>query len=1282
MNELHTQQNIEQALKDFQRGALAMNAENLLNTLGYESEITMDFESSLAEEFISYFDEFGKLNSERAMVDDWESIDFLFQLTEQEISGSGQMRIAFNNKQLDNTIIESYVFFALKLRESSYTRTQLSNITREINKLMPMPAMILFQHGQTLTLAVINRRLHKRDESKDVLEKVTLIKDIDSHDPHPAHIKILFDLSRNELFRVHGFSNFVELHRAWAKTLDIQELNKRFYRELSNWYFWAVDNVTFPEDAGENVDIRNATSIIRLITRLIFVWFIKEKKLVPDIFFNPREIENILISTDPQESTYYKAILQNLFFATLNQEMNTPQKSDNRKFRGKGRQHYNITSLYRYEAYFANSDEALRHFETIPFLNGGLFECLDKKDKGNPKKILRIDGFSDRADNQLSVPNFLFFAEEMEVDLNKVYDTKGKRYKVRGLIEILRRYKFTITENTPIEEEVALDPELLGKVFENLLAAYNPETGATARKQTGSFYTPREIVNYMVDESLIAHLKSELVTYYESGSTFVATNPPSQLDIKGQSDPVQTQLDPQATTLTDKQKSDIEKKLRHLIAYKEEPHQFDADGTEQLIKAIDTLKILDPACGSGAFPMGILHKLVFILGKLDPRNDQWRQRQIAKVENLINMAEKIDDSTVRENTIRDLETEIDNINEAFERNELDYGRKLYLIENCIYGVDIQPVAVQIAKLRFFISLVVDQRIDDAQENRGVRPLPNLETKFVSGNTLISVEKPVQQTLRNPEIDRKETALSEVRRKHFTARTPRTKEKYRNLDQQIRVEIGQLLESGGFPSETTEKIANWDPYNQNAVADFFDAEWMFGITEGFDVVIGNPPYVRQEKIKGLKPTLKKRYTCYTGAADLYVYFYERGLQLLNASGVHTFICSNSWLDVNYGAPLQKYLLDNTAGAVICHSEAEREFESADINTIVSILQNGTPDADSCICFLTFKTFIGDPDIANRRDRTRTYTELTQAGTRENKYAGDKWGGKYLRAPDIYWTLLEKGKDKLVRLGDVAEVRRGFTTGANEFFYLDDERIREWSIESEFLKPVIKSPRECKSIRVDLSQLQFKLFMCHADKSALAGTAALDYIEWGESQGYHQRPSCRGRVRWWDLGKQPAFDWLILRFRDKRNWTPINEKPSLLAGDVVFTATLHNRNTIQSANAVANSTLGVLVSEIYGRVNLGDGLLTTYGPDILSFDFISPDWIDAQSGESLHQAFEPMKQRPVLSIFDEIHQSDRYALDAIIFDALGLTQGERDGVYEAVVNLAESRLRKARSLKGRL
>ena len=1109
-------------------------------------------------------------------LDEWQTADFLFQLTADEISQQDfQETINFAERgSVDNTIYHSYLFLAVKLNGETYSRSALANITREINKLYAMPALLIFQHGQALTFAIINRRPSQRDGDRDVLEKVTLIKDIDVRNPHRAHLEILTDLSLGVLYHQHGFTNFLELHQAWQKTLDTSELNKRFFKEIADWYFWAVGKATFPSNTGESVgavsnrDVRNATCIIRLITRLIFVWFLKEKDLVPDALFNEDDLSELLTNLDAQESTYYKAILQNLFFATLNQEMNTPEKPNNRKFRGEGRQHYNITSLYRYKRYFTDPDEALRLFEAIPFLNGGLFECLDKPATDDAKTILRVDGFSDRDDNPLRVPNELFFSEPQAVNLNAVYDTKNRRYTVRGLIHILNRYKFTIAENTPIEEEVALDPELLGQVFENLLAAYNPETGTTARKQTGSFYTPREIVNYMVDASLIAHLKES------SRHTPLCRS------------------------------RDIETKLRHLLAYNDEPHQFTDTETEQLINAIDTLKILDPACGSGAFPMGILHKLVFLLGKLDPRNAQWRQRQINRVQGAITASEKIDDSVFRESAITELEGEIASINEAFERNELDYGRKLYLIENCIYGVDIQPIATQIAKLRFFISLIVEQRIDDARENRGVRPLPNLETKFVAANTLLGVEKPAQLSLRNPEIDSKEKVLEEVRRRHFIARTPRTKDRYRKRDAELRTEISALLKQDGFPSETTEKIAQWDPYNQNAAADFFDPEWMFGIVEGFDVVIGNPPYVRQEKIKDLKPTLKKRYACYTGAADLYVYFYERGLQLLSASGIHTFICSNSWLDVNYGAPLQNYLLDNTAGAVICHSEASREFESADINTIVSVIQNGTPDADSHIRFLTFETFIGDPDVENRRERTRTYTELKREGTRDDKYAGDKWGGKYLRAPDIYWTILEKGKDKLVRLGDIAEVRRGFTTGANEFFYLDAERIQEWGIESEFLKPVIKSPRECKSIRVDPSELKFKLFMCNMDKAALTGTAALEYIAWGESQGFHQRPSCKGRARWWDLGERDFADLLWIEtmhesFKVHRN------APSIYESDKFYG--IKSQDNVDTLMALLNSTPVMLFKLLSGFHSLGGGGLKTAVYEVKDFRIVQPELV---------------------------------------------------------------------------
>ncbi len=1279
MHETHIRTEIQRALNNFMDGELAKNATHLLKVLGYESQRTLNRDTNTVEVFLEDFDPENLINPEKAHLNDWQTADFLFQLTADEIRQQTQETITFHEDAgVDASIYQSYLFLAIKLKGDTYSRTALANITREINKLYAIPVMLIFQHGHTLTFSITNRRPSQRDRDLDVLEKVTLIKDIDIHTPHRAHLDILAELSLNALYQQHGFTNFLELHQAWQQTLDTSELNRRFFKEIADWYFWAVDRVTFPYlpdkggqggsaniylpdkggQGGSTHAIHNATCIIRLITRLIFVWFLKEKDLVPNALFNEADISELLTHLDPPESTYYKAILQNLFFATLNQEMNPLDKGGRgvpRKFRGEGRQHYNITSLYRYKRYFRDPEAALRLFETIPFLNGGLFECLDKpasvgassRSRPEAEKILRIDGFSDRDDNPLSVPNELFFSEPQSVNLNAVYDTKNSRYTVRGLIHILNRYKFTIAENTPIEEEVALDPELLGQVFENLLAAYNPETGTTARKQTGSFYTPREIVNYMVDESLIVYLQNTLFCRSEF---------------------------PLATSNANTVSMTIETKLRHLLTYNDEPHQFTNTEVEYLISAIDTLKILDPACGSGAFPMGILHKLVFLLSKLDPRNAQWRQRQIDRVQSTITTAEQIDDSVIRESTIDELEREIDSINEAFERNELDYGRKLYLIENCIYGVDIQPIATQIAKLRFFISLIVEQKIDNTRDNRGVRPLPNLETKFVAANTLLDVEKPAQMTLRNPEIDSKEKALEEVRRRHFTARTPRTKERYRKRDAELRTEISTLLQQDGFPSETTEKISAWDPYDQNTSADFFDPEWMFGITDGFDVMIGNPPYVRQEKIKHLKPTLKKRYACYTGAADLYVYFYERGLQLLSPKGIHTFICSNSWLDVNYGAPLQKYLLDNTNSAVICHSEAEREFESADINTIVSILHNGTPTPDSHICFLTFKTFIGDPDVENRRERTRTYTELAEAGTRENTYTGDKWGGKYLRAPDIYWTILEKGKDKLVRLGDITEVRRGFTTGANAFFYLDDERIREWGIEDEFLKPVIKSPRECKSIRVDPSQLQFKLFMCHADKAALTGAAALDYIEWGESQGFHQRPSCRGRAKWWDLGKRGYPDMLWSDAYNVRFGCFEN------AGDYFgdkrfFVIEFKEKNS--AICAYLNSTIIPLLIETEGIANLGEGVIYTNVYWLKTLPILAENHI----AKEIHQCYENIKTREILSIFDEIHQPDRRALDAIIFDALGLTQGERDGVYEAVVNLVEARLRKARSLKGR-
>ena len=930
MNDLKKQ--IQDALIGFSKGKLSVSAANLLNVLGYESERTVQLSPNTYEGFCDLFQSVPSTFDHKKL--GIEAIDIIFQLTEDDIKKSHSL---FEAKQYSDKIIESYLFFALSLTGDTYTRGDLVKITREINKLTPMPAMILFKYNNYLTVAVIDRRLHKRESTKDVLEKVTLIKDINISKPHRAHIEILHDLSFDELQGKHRFSNFVELHNAWRKTLDTSELNKKFFRELANWYFWSLKNVEFPEDAEKDRDVRNAISVIRMITRLIFIWFVKEKGLIPEDLFNQSKLKGLLNFKDKKQSTYYKAILQNLFFATLNTEMNK-DKSGSRKFRGKNKgdgrdQHYMIHNVFRYEDYFVNPQDTLkRYFEDVPFLNGGLFECLDKLNQNGKDKVIRIDGFSDHPKNDLEVPDHLFFSSEKTVDLNEIYGTKNKGYKVRGLIDILDSYKFTVDENTPIEEEIALDPELLGKVFENLLASYNPETQTTARKQTGSFYTPREIVNYMVDESIIAYLSTKLEGILSPEVTPPPSAPP--LKIRGG-------------------RGSYDERLRHLLAYNDEPHKFTTAEVDVLISAINTLKALDPACGSGAFPMGMLHKLVYILGRLDPDNSKWRELQKQKALKETEEAYKIGDKEEREKRLLD-------ISEVFENNASDYGRKLYLIENCIFGVDIQPIAVQIAKLRFFISLIVDQRIDPKKPNLGVRPLPNLETKFVAANTLIGIEKPAQMLLRNPEIDKKEEELKKVRERHFTARTPQTKEKYRIADEKLRAEVSELLRNDGFPSETTEKLAKWNPYDQNASADFFDPEWMFGITDGFDIVTGNPPYgllnKKQNQVEAITVTPEQLsyykslpdYVPATGGMiNIFKLFILKSIYLLRKEGIFSEIFPLAFIADSSTSNLRNYIFNNCCIQFIeafpeRDDPNKRVFESAKMSVCVMNLVKSKKD----------------------------------------------------------------------------------------------------------------------------------------------------------------------------------------------------------------------------------------------------------------------------------------------------------------------------------------------------
>jgi len=816
------------------------------------------------------------------------------------------------------------------------------------------------------------------------------------------------------------------------QAFSAQPITRDFYNDLQNWYYYALDKVKFPDDYKYSDDpekdreIRNAQSLIRLLTRLMFIWFLKEKGLVPNKLFDEKELKNI-VKDFGKGDNYYNAILQNLFFATLNRPIKERGWAEDKGFPA-NKKDFGVKSLYRYENKFLISKEEVisELFKNIPFINGGLFDCLDK-DK------IYIDGFSRNEKKQAKISDELFFSqEEKTVDLSKY--GLGKNAKVRGLIDILKSYNFTTDEATPIDQEIALDPELLGKVFENLLASYNPETNTTARKATGSYYTPREIVDYMVEESLREYLKTKV---------------------------------PEAENIFD-----------DLFSYSDKEPNISDDLRKKLIQAIDQIKIIDPACGSGAFPMGILHKLVFLLQKLDPSNEIWKDIQLERTS-------KEADAVFRsEKDKQEREKLLEEINENFDEsiNYPDYARKLYLIENCIYGVDIQPIAIQISKLRFFISLILDQKVDRSKPNFGILTLPNLETKFISANALIGLEKPAQKSLRNPEIEKLEQELKFLRHRYFRIKSRAEKIQLQNKDKELREKLKNALIGDGWNDKVAEKIANFDIFDQNASADWFDPEWMFGVVDSFDIVIGNPPYVRQEKIKPIKPILQKQnYEVFTSTADLYVYFYEKGYHLLKEQGILAYITSNKWMRAKYGEKLRKFLKEKTAILEIIDFSGYKVFEQT-VDTNILIFRKEKTSKEHIFRFLEVKGDIEDIEEYLRKGKSKLIELTTGKGVEylDSWSQVDTW--QELRTwQTMYqsklsnnaWTLGDESvlslKEKIGKVGkplkewDV-KIYFGIKTGYNDAFIIDTEtrnRIlascrdeEERKRTEEIIKPVLR------------------------------------------------------------------------------------------------------------------------------------------------------------------------------------------------------------------------------------
>lgn len=819
------------------------------------------------------------------VIDKVASTYYIGQIDNDSLIGQGSAKSGEEIESLTcSGKYNGMMVFAVDIPSSQHvTRSEMAVLTRGFNRTVSaQPVILIIRQGNTIALSTCERMEYTqqwRDGEK--LGKVSILRDINCLKPHPGHVYILEELGNDK------YTTFDALYKHWMEVFSSELLTKKFYGELSDWYAWAIQIVRFPNDiTTDTVDKpMNDMAVIRMITRLIFVWFLYCKRLIPKEFFDIDYIREHFINDfapkgdmplmyDVNQSRYYRAILQNLFFAMLNRPIIAEGKdiANNRRFMPKQIYHgmnpgYNVNNLMRYKNVFKESgaDEFLRLANSrVPFLNGGLFDCLDDK----PHKKY-YDGFSENKASlsRLHVPDNLFFGGTDDADLSTWYNDKKKRHvRVEGLIDIFHRYYFTVEENTPLDQEVSLDPELLGKAFENLLAAYVPETGTNARKQTGSFYTPREEVQYMVVESLVAHLKRMCG-------------------------------------------DENEKIYRALLSYSDEEVIVPEEQRQHIMLALYNCRILDPACGSGAFPMGMLQMMVHVLRRIDPDNKMWHDLMVDQAMTQAKQAFETDDDQERRERLDDIEN-------AFNKsiNDPDYARKLYLIEHCIYGVDIQPIAIQISKLRFFISLIVDQRpTADATNNFGIRPLPNLEANFVAANTLIPVNYDNSLVDTVPEVRKYKNELKELNHKVFLAGRNYKKAQLKEIIKKKRKALAKAIEDSGFAQPgVASLLASWDMFNQNTSATFFDSEWMLGVKEGFDILIANPPYISVRTTlfdKSFKPLYQRLYKLAVGQYDLYTLFVEKGCKLLHDNGILTYIVPTRMLSNENFMEARKFVCNN-------------------------------------------------------------------------------------------------------------------------------------------------------------------------------------------------------------------------------------------------------------------------------------------------------------------------------------------------------------------------------------
>lgn len=736
--------------------------------------------------------------------------------------------------------------------------------------------------------------------------------------------------------KVKDFNDLLNRFNVEIVTKEFYQNYKKLFEKLLNYLKEDRAFRVFAEKHGLRLEIFAK----KLLGQIVFIYFLQKKgwlgakkgERISD--GDKRFLRNLFDKCQQEKASFFNDYLEHLFYDCLNK---MPERA--------------VGSFYR------------EKFDCqIPFLNGGLFEPVNDYDW---------------KEEFINIPDEIFSAADES-----------------GILDIFDIYNFTIDENTPDDQEVSVDPEMLGKVFENLLED-------NIRKGQGAFYTPREIVHYMCQESLINYLDSNSNIGRKTAEEYVKYFDPKE-DVK------------------------------MTVGWEEQMVELD--------KLIQNIKVCDPACGSGAFLVGMLNEII-------------KLRYLFRIFNP-NLPKK---------TVYDLKKET--------------------IQNCLYGVDIDPGAVDIAKLRFWLSIVVDENIED------IEPLPNLDYKIMQGNSLLedlvigdSVIKfnfdgrkkidgrtkeqkelfhtgGIQGKLLLEHSDTLAEKLEKYHTEYFSVTDPEKKKILKKKidsieDELIQSKCQEEIRSAESVAQnntgdskkilkSTEKVLAvkgvLDKWKKDHLRPFFP--WKLHFSEvfnrengGFDVVIANPPYVRQEEVK-YKSVLQNSYEIYNSMADLYTYFYEKGVGLLRKSGVLTFITSNKFLRAKYGVLLRDYLKDNLTIKNIINFEDKHIFEAI-TNTLIFI---ATREKNKNSLFI----FSNNIDISEK-------VSFLQDDLQSSEWTIEK--------PEII-SLKKKIETQgtLLKNWDI-NINYGLKTGYNDAFILDDITRRKL-IEADkncsvIIKPIIR------------------------------------------------------------------------------------------------------------------------------------------------------------------------------------------------------------------------------------